>query len=543
MDFDPRLDEMRAHRTFRDLQFQLPKRHAVVVADLTLLLHAQDLVDLDARDRGEGRARLSRRHGEALIVGGQIDFADEGVGRLDRRDPGKPELLHQPVLQGLEGALRTPARLWRIGPDMLDPELLERPADLRQMTAVDLAAGLGRQEVMRAAVGVEAHRQPRRAEHLFQRPEGRSRAFLLDQKRRIDRPRRVVQRHNQIERRLAVEPDVAGAVLMQHHPRHRPTRPLAPMRAEPLRLLQKTLRMKERLRPGVAPGEVVPRHQMLVKMLGGEAQVTLAIQSLDLIRAIDRNPLARRFAEPTIQKPGLAVVLKPLTPTSKRPLVDTKQLRCLHLVELRRLIAAQNVQKPHHTHTLKGFRPAHQIPRKGADATGQIVCYLRRTYHVHSDTQARMTDNWKLAMTSRASRAEKVDAGALARTPSARTIARLLTVGRDQLSKAETVTVAAIETGAPMLVEARDVIANFQTMIRTRLLGDLDPWLERACSSLVASFANGVAKDIHAIRAAISLPWSNGETEGQITKLKLVKRQMYGRGKLDLLEARVVGCP
>src|SRR5271166_3402323 len=74
--------------------------------------------------------------------------------------------------------------------------------------------------------------------------------------------------------------------------------------------------------------------------------------------------------------------VKPLTPTSKRPLVDTKQLRCLHLVELRRLVASQNVQKPHHTHTLKGFRPAHQIPRKGADATGQIVCYVIRTYRV-----------------------------------------------------------------------------------------------------------------------------------------------------------------
>ena len=35
--------------------------------------------------------------------------------------------------------------------------------------------------------------------------------------------------------------------------------------------------------------------------------------------------------------------------------------------------------------------------------------------------------------------------------------------------------------------------------------------------------------------------WSNGQTEGQITKLKLVKRQMYGRGKLDLLQARVIG--
>ena len=37
--------------------------------------------------------------------------------------------------------------------------------------------------------------------------------------------------------------------------------------------------------------------------------------------------------------------------------------------------------------------------------------------------------------------------------------------------------------------------------------------------------------------------WSNGQTEGQITKLKLIKRQMYGRGKLDLLEARIVGRP
>jgi transposase len=43
------------------------------------------------------------------------------------------------------------------------------------------------------------------------------------------------------------------------------------------------------------------------------------------------------------------------------------------------------------------------------------------------------------------------------------------------------------------------------------------------------------------VRAAIVLPWSNGQTEGQITKLKLVKRQMYGRGKIDLLEAHLVG--
>ena len=135
---------------------------------------------------------------------------------------------------------------------------------------------------------------------------------------------------------------------------------------------------------------------------------------------------------------------------------------------------------------------------------------------------------------------EKLD-GALNRVPSARTIARLVTVGRDGLSKAETVIVAAIEEGVPLLVEAREIVAAFQAMIRKKSLANLEPWLDRARSSLVASFGCGVLKDKAAVSAAITSPWSNGQTEGQITKLKLVKRQMYGRGKLDLLQARVIG--
>ena len=55
------------------------------------------------------------------------------------------------------------------------------------------------------------------------------------------------------------------------------------------------------------------------------------------------------------------------------------------------------------------------------------------------------------------------------------------------------------------------------------------PWLKGAESSLVASFAKGVVKDKSAVSAAITSHWSNGQTEGQITKLKLVKRQIYGR--------------
>ncbi|PPD10125.1 MAG: transposase [Methylocystis sp.] len=138
-------------------------------------------------------------------------------------------------------------------------------------------------------------------------------------------------------------------------------------------------------------------------------------------------------------------------------------------------------------------------------------------------------------------RAEKAETSSLRRVPSARTIARLMTTGRDTLSKSESVTIAAIESGVPLLVEARSVIAAFHAMIRKKHDAELDAWIEYAKLSLVASLASGVIKDRAAVRAAIISAWSNGQTEGQITKLKLVKRQMYGRAKIDLLEARLIG--
>ncbi|RXH03656.1 ISL3 family transposase [Bradyrhizobium guangzhouense] len=142
---------------------------------------------------------------------------------------------------------------------------------------------------------------------------------------------------------------------------------------------------------------------------------------------------------------------------------------------------------------------------------------------------------------TRRRRAERADAQNLQRNPSARTIARLMTIGRDLLTKAEMVTVAAIEAGVPTLVEAREIIAEFHLMIRRKTKASLIPWIQGARASLVASFASGVAKDEAAVQAAITLPWSNGQTEGQITRLKLVRRQMYGRGKIDLLQARLIG--
>ena len=105
----------------------------------------------------------------------------------------------------------------------------------------------------------------------------------------------------------------------------------------------------------------------------------------------------------------------------------------------------------------------------------------------------------------------------------------------------DAVTVAMIEVAVPLLAATRHLLEQFQVMVRKRDPSGLDTWLDEASSSAMASFARGLRDDQHAVTAAVSLPWSNGQTEGQITKLKLVKRQMYGRAKLDLLRARLLG--
>jgi transposase len=107
----------------------------------------------------------------------------------------------------------------------------------------------------------------------------------------------------------------------------------------------------------------------------------------------------------------------------------------------------------------------------------------------------------------------------------------LLTIARDQIPREQAYNMIQIERGVPALIAARDLVDRFHAMIRNRKPEELDPWIAAAKESCLASFATGIASDRDAVRAALVQPWSNGQTEGQITKLKLVKRQMYGRAK------------
>lgn len=96
---------------------------------------------------------------------------------------------------------------------------------------------------------------------------------------------------------------------------------------------------------------------------------------------------------------------------------------------------------------------------------------------------------------------------------------------------------------SPEVGRAQELALSFVEVIKERRADDLRGWLIEAGRGGVAefvTFANGITSDIGAVRAALEYEWSQGQVEGQVHRLKLVKRQMYGRGKLDLLRARVL---
>jgi transposase len=83
----------------------------------------------------------------------------------------------------------------------------------------------------------------------------------------------------------------------------------------------------------------------------------------------------------------------------------------------------------------------------------------------------------------------------------------------------------------------------FLGILKERRAHELEDWIRAATSSQVPelkSFAKSVLQDYAAVEAACSQPWSQGQVEGQINRLKCLKRQMYGRAKFDLLRLRVL---
>jgi transposase len=122
-------------------------------------------------------------------------------------------------------------------------------------------------------------------------------------------------------------------------------------------------------------------------------------------------------------------------------------------------------------------------------------------------------------------------------------VATLLVQRPERLTAEERSYVARLCEQTPSIALAYTLTQDFAAMVRDRLGQQLDGWLAKAKDSGVkelAAYARGLESDYAAVAAGLRLPWSNGQTEGQVNKLKLVKRQMYGRANFDLLRLRVL---
>ena len=127
---------------------------------------------------------------------------------------------------------------------------------------------------------------------------------------------------------------------------------------------------------------------------------------------------------------------------------------------------------------------------------------------------------------------------------SPKAVAMLLTKPQDELDPSDHAALPPVLRHCPELVELQQLGHDFKQAFQLQSAEALSAWMEKASRSTFGAihrFTTGLRRDEAAIAAAVSLPWSNGQVEGQVHRLKLIKRQMYGRGKLDLLQARMFG--
>lgn len=124
-----------------------------------------------------------------------------------------------------------------------------------------------------------------------------------------------------------------------------------------------------------------------------------------------------------------------------------------------------------------------------------------------------------------------------------RKVSFLLLKNKQQLAAGEKKLVASLCRKCPQIKTASQLAFQFKQMMETKQGCRLQSWMAQAVASGItelSSFAGGLRSDMEAVKNALTLPWSNGQVEGQINKLKTIKRQMYGRASFELLRKRLL---
>jgi transposase len=129
------------------------------------------------------------------------------------------------------------------------------------------------------------------------------------------------------------------------------------------------------------------------------------------------------------------------------------------------------------------------------------------------------------------------------RPPTACQVAHWITFKEDQRLEWQKACLSQLCQADAQIAQTSELIQEFTTMLRERQGEKLDAWLQKVEDQGVSelqSFAQGLRRDYDAVKAGLTLVWSQGQVEGQVHRLKLLKRQMYGRGSFPILRKRVL---
>lgn len=125
-------------------------------------------------------------------------------------------------------------------------------------------------------------------------------------------------------------------------------------------------------------------------------------------------------------------------------------------------------------------------------------------------------------------------------TPAGYRLARLLTTRRSRMTAEERIFVTRLLADQPELGAAVTWAKRLSRLLRQKATDSLEDVLAAGAGTLLRRFATSLRRDYDAINAALSLPWTTSPVEGQISRIKMIKRTMYGRAGFELLRARVL---
>jgi len=306
-----------------------------------------------------------------------------------------------------------------------------------------------------------------------------------------------------------------------------------------------------------------------------------------LVRVLERhgrdvraaaNAVVQTPSPPVTEGPGASVPLPAVSdsaPAAHTPAQERRLERYQQVMELHaRGVSLREIGRQMHLHrgTVGRFVRAGQFPERATRSYSRLTdpfeAYLRQRWaegchnagRLYREVRAqgfqgayvavrRCVAPWRTPAEQRHTPGCKPppERGRSVARPSSKRVAWLLLHEPADRRDEDRQLIEAVCERCPEIQRAAELARTFASIVREQRASELDGWITRAREAgmprELRSFARGLLKDEAAVRAALGLPWSNGQVEGQVNRLKLIKRMMYGRGGFELLRRRVLHRP